>query len=182
MLVAISAIGCKVEVGSKANWNPDPPWAVVPVSVQWSTIDTTFDRSIGDALKAWNHAAGCTVLEQAGDWASARVSVSTYDGTICGDNRPSDLDTVPGAVAGAARCSVDYAEVKFKTMSDIRSVHVEALHELGHILGLAHDRSLVMRESAVSYDPASGQKLDVLPWPSDQDGAAVASRYCRGRR
>jgi len=175
-LLALSA--CNVEWKQRVNWNPDPPWAAVPVSVQWSTIDPVFDRSIGDALKAWNHAAGCTVLEQAGDWASAHVAMSAYDGTACGSTAVFDAER--DATAGTWRCSPVYAEVKFRQTSDIRSVFVIAEHEMGHVLGLAHDRSALMQAAPELYQPQNiGGALGVMPLPSDRDGAAIGERYCR---
>jgi hypothetical protein len=155
------------------DWNDDPRWAAVPSTVGWD-VSPVFDGSLRGAIGAWNHAAGCDVLRQTAD---ARVTVSTYDGTACG--APASLETYPGATAGTWRCSPDSAEVKFQVMSDIRSVYVIAAHEFGHVMGLAHDRSLIMRPAAPGYDPASGQSLDILPWVSDADGAAIRARYCR---
>lgn len=173
-LVAVLAIsGCNVEWRQKPNWNPDPPWSSAPITVRWDGIDPVFDGSIRGAIGAWNHTAGCDVLRQAAD---ARVVVSVYDGTACG--KQAKLETYLGATAGTYRCTADSAEVKFQVMSDIRSVYVIAAHEFGHVLGLGHDRSTIMQEAPTLYDPASGRKLDILPWPSDADGAAVAGRYC----
>src|SRR5207244_3737774 len=170
LLVLLALAGCRQQV----NWLPDPPWSSVPITVRWDGISPAFDGSLRGAIGAWNHAAGCDVLRQAAD---ARVVVSTYDGTACGAQ--ATLETYPGATAGTWRCSPDSAEVRFQVMSDIRSVYVIAAHEFGHVLGLDHDRSLIMRPAAPGYDPASGQNLDVLPWVSDADGAAVGGRYCR---
>jgi|GEM_PF-6741180 len=163
-LVLLALAGCRQQV----NWLPVPQWAAVPITVRWDGIEPAFDFSLRYAVDAWNHAAGCDVLREAAD---ARVVVSSYDGTACG--APASLETYPGAVAGTWRCSPDSAEVRFQTMTDIRSVYVSAAHELGHVLGLDHDRSAIMQ--AAAYEPAG----DILPWPSDADGAAVGARYCR---
>ncbi len=163
-------VGCRQQV----NWLPDPQWSAVPITVRWDGIDPVFDGSIRGAIGAWNHAAGCDVLRPAAD---ARVIVSTYDGTACG--KPAQLEHYLGATAGTWRCSADSAEIRFQVMSDIRSVYVIAAHELGHVLGLGHDRSAIMQEAPTLYDPAGGRNLDILPWPSDADGAAVGRRYCR---
>lgn len=165
-LLLLALVGCRQQV----NWNPDPPWAAVPLTVEWSGIADTFDSSLDIAMRAWNHAAGCTVLVRAHDDASANVSVSTYDGTICGSSANNDLDAHRDAGAGASRCSSDRAEVKFRELSDLMSVYVRAAHEFGHVLGLAHDRSAMMQESP---------QLDTMIWPSDADGAAIGARYCR---
>lgn len=161
----LAFVGCNQAV----NWNPDPPWAAVPVTVEWSGISGEFDSSLVDAMGVWNHAAGCTVLVRAHDDSSANVSVSAYGGSICGSSARNDLDLHRDAGAGASRCSSDRAEVKFREMSDLMSVYVRAAHEFGHVLGLAHDRSAMMREEP---------PLDNMIWPSDADGAAVGKRYC----
>lgn len=167
---------CKAEWRQKPNWNDDPLWAAVPITVRWDGIDPVFDGSLRGAIGAWNHAAGCDVFRTATD---AAVVVSPYDGTACG--APAKLETYLGATAGTYRCSPTSAEVRFQVMSDIRSVYVIAAHEFGHVLGLGHDRSAIMQEAPTLFDPAFGHRLDVLPWPSDADGAAVAKRYCGGR-
>lgn len=162
--------GCRQQV----NWLPVPQWSSVPITVRWDGIEPAFDFSLRYAVDAWNHAAGCDVLREAAD---ARVIVSTYDGAACG--APAALERSIGATAGTWRCTADSAEVRFQVMSDIRSVYVIAAHEFGHVLGLAHDRSAIMQEAPTLYDPEFGRKLDILPWPSDADGAAVGARYCR---
>lgn len=165
LILAVLLLGaCRQQV----NWLPDPQWSAVPITVRWDGIDAVFDGSIRGAIGAWNHAAGCDVLRPAAD---ARVVISTYDGTACG--APASLETFPGAVAGTWRCSLDSAEIRFQVMSDIRRVYVSAAHNLGHVLGLDHDRSTIMM--AAPYD----SDADILPWPSDADGAAVGARYCR---
>lgn len=182
LFVFASALSCHMEWGQKAKWNTDPVWSHAPLTVQWITIDPVFERSIADAMKAWNHAAGCPVLIEAIDIGNADVSLSAYDGSICGGSGSTDLDTVPGAAAGALRCSVDRAAVKFRAMSDIRSVFVTAEHEFGHVLGLAHDRSSLMQAAPPLYEPQNlGGSPGLMPLPSDADGAAVGARYC-GKR
>lgn len=164
--------------GQAVNWNPDPPWSHVPVTVDYSGVGTRFDGSFDSAMAAWNFAAGCDVLAKVSGAAPADVSVSFYDGTMCG--QPASLEAVPGAVAGTARCSATSAEVRFRVMSDVGSVFVTAEHEFGHVLGLAHDGSWLMGPSPPQFEPQSlGPAPGLLPLPSDADGAAVGKRYCR---
>lgn len=165
LLAALLLVGCRQEV----NWLPDPAWASIPVTVEWSAIDPTFDSSLVDAMGVWNHAAGCAVLVRAHDDASANVSVSTYDGSICGSSATNGLDLNRDAGAGASRCSSDRAEVKFREMPDLMTVYVRAGHNFGHVLGIAHDRSALMQ---------AAPPLDGMIWPSDADGAAIGKRYC----
>lgn len=164
LALLVVLVGCRQQV----NWLPVPQWYAVPITVRWDGIDTVYDGSIRGAIGAWNHAAGCDVFRQEAD---ARVVLSTYDGTACGAQ--ASLESYKGATAGTWRCSSTSAEVKFQALSDIRSAYVTAAHELGHVLGLDHDRSIIMQ--AAEFDPIG----DRLPWPSDADGAAVGARYCK---
>lgn len=175
----ISHAGCGP--GQQVNWIPgQEPWAKVPVAVDWSGIDSTFDSSVEYAMGGWNHAAGCDVLVRAPALADANVSIASYDGTICGG--AGGIEDVSGATAGTGRCSVDYAEIRLQVASDIRSVFVIVEHEFGHALGLAHDDSTLMGPSPPLYDPAQpGGGATLLVLPSDEDGAAVGARYCTGR-
>jgi len=176
-LAWVAFTGCN---NQQVNWNGDPPWAAVPITVDWSEIDPAFESSFTSGIDAWNHAAGCTVFVRATDPATANVSAGPYEGTICGDAGASDLDTVPNAQAGAARCSPDRAEVRFKVLSDLVSAFVLWEHELGHVAGLAHDDSELMSPSPMLYDPSafSGAAPVRLILPSDADGDAIGARYC----
>ncbi len=167
-LVVLLAAGCQ-----KPNWNPDPPWDHAPVTVDWSA---DLDDAMPWAMDSWNHAAGCRVLVRA--HGTPDVTVGPYDGTACG--RDANLEATGDAVAGAWRCSPTHAEVRFKVLSDIRSNGIAATHEMGHVLGLAHDRSALMQAAPELYHPERLAGNDgPLPWPSDADGAAVGKRYCR---
>jgi hypothetical protein len=173
LLAAVLLAGCRQPV----NWSPDAPWSRTPITVDWSEMGPVFDSSFTAAIGAWNYAAGCGVLARAAG-APAMVDVTPYDGTACG--RDAHLEDARGSTAGTWRCSDTHAEVKLRVLSDIRSVFVIAEHEMGHVLGLAHDRSALMQASPALYDPAqlSGSP-GLLPLPSDADGAAVGARYCR---
>ena len=175
LLLLLALAGCH---GQVVNWSPDPPWSHAPISVR-SDVAPVYADSIAYARASWNHAAGCTVLVATPSF-DADVLVTDYEGSACGAG--ANLEAWPDSTAGTWRCSAEHAEVRFRSMSDIRSVAVVAMHELGHALGLDHDRSAVMRPDPQLYEPQNvGGSLGLLPWPSDADGAAVASRYC-GRR
>jgi Matrixin len=173
-MVVLSQCGCHQQV----NWNGDPQWQAVPLKVEWRAASDTFNTSFTNAMEAWNHAAGCTLLEQAKDGEEAQVSIGAYEGTACG--RDAGIEDVSGATAGTWRCDARHAEVKFRVLSDIMSAFVIAEHEFGHVLGLAHDGSALMNPSPRLYDPAAlGGAPSLFILPSDADGAAVGARYCR---
>ncbi len=172
LLVTLATIGCRQQV----NWSPDAPWSRTPITVDWSEMGPVFDSSFTSAIGAWNFAAGCGVLARAAG-APAMVDIAPYDGTACG--RDARLEETHDATAGTWRCSDTHGEVKLRVMSDIRSVFVIAEHELGHVLGLAHDRSALMNPTPELYDPQNlGGATQLMPLPSDADGAAVGARYC----
>lgn len=176
-LVAVALLAVSSCNSQQVNWNPDPPWAAVPVTVEWTGIDSTFDSSFEYALDAWDHAAGCDVVVRASDPATANISIAVYEGTVCGG--AGGIEDVSGATAGTGRCSADYAEIRMQVLSDIRSVFVIVEHELGHALGLAHDTSALMNPSPRLYDPAQlGGGPSLLILPSDADGAAIGALYC----
>lgn len=171
--IAVLVAGCQ-----KPSWNGDPPWKSTPISVTWNDLGTDFDSSFTNAIGAWNFAAGCGVLTRAHDASAANVVMSWYDGTICG--HPGSIEDTPGATAGTSRCSSDHAEVRFRTLTSMYDAFVVSSHELGHVLGLAHDRSALMQQSPPLYQPEIfGGAVPALPLPSDTDGSAIGDRYCR---
>lgn len=173
-VVVFSQCGCRQQV----NWTPDPPWSHTPITVDWSEMGPVFESSLTSAVAAWNFAAGCRVLARVAGPSSPDVVVSPYDGTACGQD--ANLEATGDATAGTWRCSPGSAEVHVRVMTDMRSVFVIAAHELGHVLGLAHDRSALMNPAPQLYAPeAFGASQGLLPLPSDADGAAVGARYCR---
>jgi hypothetical protein len=182
LLVCLAFSGCTVRVNRvHPKWNLDQPWEKTPITVEWTAIDRTFDSAINRAIDTWNHAVGCQVLVKASDPATANVKMGPYEGVGCGKIGISDIDTNPFAVAGTWRCSATSAEIKFRQMADLQSMFTIYLHELGHLLGLAHDDSVLMSPTPPLYDPAAfGAKVPaLLPYPAEADAALVASRYCQ---
>ena len=127
----------KWEVNAKCE-SPQPlDWKKSPKLVYWDFPDDfdDFRSSHDEALKFWNNELGHdhfkeTLVEDIADvhilWGSAN------DGT--------------GAMSTSHRKVGEriIATITVKRPSDIRRWMLEEQHELGHVLGLAHDRSGIM--------------------------------------
>ena len=148
-------------------------WPTVPLRVTWDRRGfEAFNDGIEEAMAVWNRAAGCELLREASAVGTADVRIASADGAPCGKINFDADDPIAGAdVAGGAWwCPNMKADVQIKRLGMIDEAHKVFVHELGHVLGLAHDEGGVM-----------GPYADRIEWiiPSRKDAKALAERYCK---
>jgi predicted Zn-dependent protease len=115
-------------------------------------------ESVTGAAKSWNQEIGVEVFKRVEKREDAKVVVKwgSVSGNAGGHTSHRGDDSGPKS-----------AEVVLVDASDVRAVYRFAMHELGHVLGLAHDDF----ESSVMYAVAPDQTGPYLKFilPSDHD-------------
>jgi len=151
-------------------------WRSVPLSVRADA----YEGATKSAMELWNTAAGCPLFAQTfvamGDSISrdplATVVVKATDGAPCGQMEAQGMGQ--DDAAGAYLCG-PRAEVHVSHPGDTRQQFAIVAHELGHILGLAHD----MWPGSVMYHDSGQVAASKMIRVTDKDSVALAKRYCR---
>jgi hypothetical protein len=153
----------------------EPVWAdtarewKTPITVTWDkTYWEDYDESFREAIKLWN--ADCKIFEFVDQ--DADVLIKSDDGTPCGKFDPDGRIVEKDEAAGTWYCG-SRAEILIARPGDIREAYRIATHELGHVLGLAHDPP----GPGVMESPPT-KSVDEMIRASDKDRAAVKDRFC----
>lgn len=118
-------------VASTACGTPTPiTWPALPLTVTYALDDGAYDQSLAAALAYWNSELGFTafVAAPAGD-LSADVQVISGSAT----------DPGLGAAYHVVVAGQLTAVIELRAPGDVSEVYRVFSHELGHVLGLAHD-------------------------------------------
>ena len=134
----------------------------IPLSV--TSTDNLDARDIRAAVNVWN-TRGCTLLryDGAGDHGDIVVRV--------GDDISEDA---AGGWQMRLKAGKWYGDALIRQPFDRRVIFVTAAHELGHVLGLAHDLTQSM---SIMYPHAAGRESGYVN-ATDKDLKALAARYC----
>lgn len=164
----------------------EPVWADGEAALQWDkkrlplrvslseSLEDGYAASLSSAIAAINTRVGCELFVWKKDDLVVDVRVM-HEG--CDD--PGD--------AGCAYYdkAKDQGLVKVGFPGDVTQAYLVFHHELGHLLGLAHDgpadpETMAVSVSAMADNVASfGSRLDKLPRFTDKDTQALRDRYCQ---
>lgn len=170
-LAAMAAIGISYEkcIGpSHPVWHEDARvWPSMPLGVSWDHKfwGDAHGESFELAIDLWNGEVRGRTLLVASDEASADVRIVTADGEPCGKQLVLSGDDKDAA---AWLCPDGTAEIHISAPGTNNCSARIAMHELGHVLGLAHTPVGIMRTTIGCDDRMI---------PSDTQAAALQGRY-----
>jgi hypothetical protein len=150
-------------------WLDDAPvWERLPLLVEGELQE--YDQGLDLAIKTWNRAAGCAVYS----WVATGGNV-----TVALDFPPMRYPELSDGAAAGAYVTGDSAAVYITAPGTVDQAVRIVTHELGHVLGLAHDPG--WRLSVMRPDVAA-QVHEGLPMlVTHNDAMALRERYCRVR-
>lgn len=138
-------------------------WAKRTITVKWDLGPefNVFKESHELAMKWWNKQLGWDQFVTPDD--NIIPDVRVVHGSVSGTGAMSTSHTTDGDTIAAT--------ITVKRPGNIREWMLEEQHELGHVLGLAHDRSGIMKKS---LDEGEDMKVWLL---HDKDRDAIRALY-----
>lgn len=136
-----------------------------PIRVLLAPDLDTYTPVVRAAMRMWNDQAGCKVFVEADAAYDARFVFIKDD--PCPGTTVADKETL----ARVHFCDDGTADIDVERLDEIQLAYEIVAHELGHVLGLAHDPVGLM---------APGARPLTLVYPSEKDTLAVRARYCTG--
>lgn len=143
------------------------PWAHTPIRVRLAADLDTYAEAVHAAVRMWNEQAGCQLFrEEPPEELDYDVRVVFLKDEPCGG-----VASDPGKDVAASTyfCAGGGVDISVEHLDEMQVAYVVFAHELGHVLGLAHDPSGLMAPMASTAE---------LVLPSDKDRLAVRARYC----
>jgi hypothetical protein len=136
----------------------------IPYYIDFDKDHQTYVESVTTAADLWNREVGVALFKRVKLASDSKLIIKwgAVDGDKAGHTSHRGDDRGPTS-----------SEVVLVEASDVRAVHRFAAHELGHVLGLAHDEHAVMQPTAPGMSPDKMQFI----LPSDHDKKLLQETY-----
>jgi len=193
MIVITFALAASIWWMKRKAYDEEVVWAdtaaelsPLPVKVEWDkdawgAHSESFVKAMGEI----NSAVKCQLFEAAN--GGGRVKIVSANGEPCGSAEALVDDR--GHAAQSYRCPDGTYEIHVSEPGDTTTSYLIVMHELGHVVGLAHDGRYVVGEHAPMFvsvmtpnvaDHARRMEAGkMLPTLSEKDAKALRERYCR---